>query len=115
MVVDLTDILDKNTNLPSTWKTLVREVLLKFENGITYHHDNIAGNRPYHVDLNITIDDPVDDETYEELHQKRKEAEKNILLYHLAFQELVTIIMNNELLTDELKDLLTDIGVDLEK
>ena len=60
-MIDLTSTLDSGTNFPETWKTLVRELLLKFEDGCTYHHDNIVGNRSFHVDLKITIDEPVDE------------------------------------------------------
>lgn len=77
-MIDLSTILDAGTNLPETWKTIVREILLQFDNEAEYHHTNIAGNRPYTVELKITIDDPVDDETYEELHEKAKVQEKQM-------------------------------------
>ena len=72
-MIDLTSTLDGGTNFPDTWKTLVRELLLKFEDGCTYHHDNIVGNRPFHVSLEITIDEPVNDEEDKELHEQAKQ------------------------------------------
>ena len=74
-MIDLTDTLDSGTNFPDTWKTLVRELLLKFEDGCTYQHDNICGNRPFHVDLKITIGEPVNDEVDKQLHQQAKDLE----------------------------------------
>ena len=61
-MIDLSETLDIGTNFPETWKTLVREILLKFEDGAVYHHENIVGNRKYSVDLVIKIDDPCDDD-----------------------------------------------------
>ena len=74
-MIDLTHELDRGTNFPDMWKSLVRELLLKFEDGCTYHHDNIVGNRPYHVSLKINIDEPVDDETDKQLHEQAKDLE----------------------------------------
>lgn len=76
-MIDLTNTLDSGTEFPSTWKTLVRELLLKFEDGCTYHHDNICGNRPFHVALQITIDEPVDEDTEKQLHTQAKDIEKS--------------------------------------
>ena len=76
-MIDLTDTLDSGTEFPSTWKTLVRELLIKFEDGCTYHHDNICGNRPFHVDLQITIDEPVDEDTEKQLHAQAKDIEES--------------------------------------
>lgn len=73
-MINLSKKLDTQTNFPDTWKTLVRELLLKFEDGCTYTHKNIAGNRPYTVELKITIDEPVDDETYDKLHKEAEEV-----------------------------------------
>ena len=87
-MIDLSNTLDAGTNLPSTWKTLVRELLLKFEDGCTYHHDNIAGNRPYHVDLKITIDDSCNDDEYTELHEEAKKLEEG----YNAMNELLDTI-----------------------
>ena len=78
MAIDLSETLDIGTNFPDTWKTIVRELLLKFETEATYTHHNIVGNRPYHINLKITIDDPVDDETYDELHMKSQQRDKQI-------------------------------------
>lgn len=108
-MIDLSDELDK-TGFPKTWKTLVREVLLKFEDRVIYHHDNIAGCRPYHVDLTITIDDCVDDEEDKRLHDEAKRRENNTILYHDVFNELLDIVCGNDLVTDELKDNLEELG-----
>ena len=96
-MIDLSETLDIGTNFPETWKTLVREILLKFEDGATYHHENIAGSKPYSVDLVIKIDDPVDDETSEKLHNEsetRDERNKHI-------EELLLEI--NKLTADDLE------------
>ena len=113
-MIDLSELLDRQTEFPRTWKTLVREVLLKFEDGINYHHDNIAGCRPYHVDLKITIDDCVNDEEYNQLHNEAKDKEEKIFLYHEVFCELLDIVAGNDLLTDELQDNLKELGIKLE-
>ena len=114
-MLDLSDLLDRQTEFPKVWKSLVREVLLKFEDGITYHHENIAGCRPYKVDLKITIDDCVGDDEYEQLHKMRKDKEALTFLYADVFNELVDIVAGNGLMTDELKDNLNELGVDLEE
>lgn len=87
-MIDLTATLDSGTNFPDTWKTLVRELLLKFEDGCTYHHDNIVGNRSFHVDLKITIDEPVDETTEKQLHDQAKELEDGFK----ATNELLDVI-----------------------
>ena len=84
-MMDITSILDGGTDFPATWKTLVRELLLKFEDGCTYHHDNICGNRPFHVDLKIVIDEPVNDTVDKQLHMQAKELEEG----YLAINELL--------------------------
>lgn len=48
-MIDLSETLDIGTNFPETWKTLVREILLKFEDGVLIYHDGlieIGGPRP---------------------------------------------------------------------
>ncbi|MBQ2652521.1 MAG: hypothetical protein IJF83_03110 [Methanobrevibacter sp.] len=96
-MIDLSETLDIGTSFPETWKTLVREILLKFEDGAVYHHENIAGSRPYTVDLVIKIDDPVDDETYEKLQKESQDkAEQN---KHI--EELILEI--NKLTADDLE------------
>ena len=112
-MLDLSRLLDRETEFPRIWKTLVREVLLKFEDGIVYHHESIAGCRPYKVDLKIVIDDCVNDEEYKELHKEDVEKQTSIFLYHEVFMEMLAIIGANELLSDELKDNLTELGVEL--
>lgn len=97
-MIDLSNSLDTGTNFPETWKTLVRELLLKFEDGCTYTHKNIAGNRPYTVNLKITIDDPVDDKEYEELHQ---EAENKAEMNQAVDELMTTIATLIEADTDE--------------
>lgn len=113
-MLDLSEILDNQTRFPQIWKSLVREVLLKFEDGITYHHENIAGCRPYSVDLKITIDECVDDTKYEEMHEERKSKEAQMFLRAEVFSELIDIVAGNDLLTDELKDNLAELGVEVE-
>lgn len=90
-MIDLTDTLDSGTDFPSTWKTLVRELLLKFEDGCTYHHDNIVGNRPFHVDLKITIDEPVDEPTEKQLHMQAKDIEES----YNVMNELLDAVYNS--------------------
>ena len=113
-MIDLSQIIDNGTEFPRVWKTLVRELLLKFEDGGTYHHDNIAGNRPYHISLEIVIDEPVDYEEDKRLHDEVKKREANAILYNDLFCQLISIVTTNNLLTEELKDSLTDLGVDFE-
>lgn len=96
-MIDLSETLDIGTNFPETWKTLVREILLQFEDGAVYHHENIVGNRPYQINLVINIDDPVDDETSEKLQeesQAKDEQSKHI-------EELLLEI--NKLTADDLE------------
>lgn len=96
-MIDLSETLDIGTNFPETWKTLVREILLKFEDGAVYHHESIVGNRPYTIDLVIKIDDPCDDETYEKLQKESQDkAEQN---KHI--EELILEI--NKLTADDLE------------
>lgn len=95
-MIDLSKTLDMGTNFPATWKTLVRELLLKFEDGCTYTHHNIAGNRPYTVNLEIKIDDPVDDETYKKLHEEADERDHE-LEQILADMEAVLSLSDEEL------------------
>lgn len=90
-MIDLTTTLDTDTVFPDTWKTLVRELLLKFEDGCTYHHDNIVGNRSFHVDLKITIDDPVDEVTEKQLHEQAKDLEEG----YIVMNELLDAIYNS--------------------
>lgn len=89
-MIDISNILDNSTEFPNTWKTLVRELLLKFEDGCIYHHDNIVGNRPFHVDLKISIDEPVDEETEEQLHQQAKDLKEGYML----ISELLDAVYN---------------------
>ena len=74
-MIDITEIIDNGTNFPTTWKTLVRELLLKFEDGATYHHTNIAGCRPYTIDLTIKLDECVDEAEDTQLHKEAKKRE----------------------------------------
>lgn len=113
-MIDITEIIDNGTNFPTTWKTLVRELLLKFEDGATYHHTNIAGCRPYTIDLTIKIDECVDEAEDKQLHKEAKKREANAILYNTVFCELLGIVASNDLLTDELKDNIKELGVELE-
>ena len=113
-MIDITEIIDNGTNFPDTWKTLVRELLLKFEDGATYHHTNIAGCRPYTIDLTIKIDECVDEAEDKQLHTEAKKREANAILYNAVFCELLGIVASNDLLTDELKDNLKELGVEQE-
>ncbi|MBQ6220160.1 MAG: hypothetical protein IJH63_10480 [Methanobrevibacter sp.] len=115
-MIDLTSTLDNNTLFPDTWKTLVRELLLKFEDGCTYHHKNIVGNRPYTVDLKICISEPVDDETCEKLHEEsQREAEINKALDELM-NMLIDYLDNGEDTPLELINALKeDLSVKLKK
>lgn len=96
-MIDLSETLDIGTNFPETWKTLVREILLKFEDGAVYHHENIVGNRKYSVDLVIKIDDLCDDETYEKLQKESKDKEEQ----NKHIEELLLEI--NKLAADDLE------------
>lgn len=112
-MLDLSELLDRQTEFPRMWKTLVREVLMKFENSVTYHHESIAGCRPYKVDLKIIIDDCVNDEKYKELHKEDALKQSGIFLYHEVFLEMLDILGDNGLITDELKDNLKELGVEI--
>ena len=96
------------------WKTLVRELLLKFEDGATYHHESIVGCRPFQIDLTINIDECVDPAEDKRLHEQDHERESNAILYNTVFCELLGIVASNNLLTDELKDNLTELGLGVE-
>ena len=101
-MIDITEIIDNGTNFPTTWKTLV------------HHHTNIAGCRPYTIDLTIKIDECVDEAEDKQLHKEAKKREANAILYNAVFCELLGIVASNNLLTDELKDNIKELGVELE-